>query len=85
MNTCSKNKYKNNGVLFTTIHKDLNLDVDNRNKIKKIRDNIRKMFDYWLKVGLIKSYCFEKKGKSFYKISFNVTSGEIKKNHRSYI
>lgn len=68
----SKNKYKNNGILFTTIHEDLNLDVDNRNKIKNIRDNIRKMFDYWIKIGLIKSYRFEKRGTSFYKISFNV-------------
>lgn len=68
----SKNKYKNNGIIFTTIHEDLNLDVDNRNKVKNIRDNIRKMFDYWIKIGLIKSYQFEKKGTSFYKISFNV-------------
>ena len=67
-----KNKYKNNGILFTTIHEDLNLDVDNRNKVKNIRDNIRKMFDYWLKIGLIKSYRFEKRGTSFYKISFTV-------------
>lgn len=74
----SKNKYKNNGILFTTIHEDLKLDVDNRNKIKNIRDNIRKMFDYWIKIGLIKSYCFEKKGKSFYKISFTVASGITK-------
>ena len=69
----SKNKYKNNGILFTTIHEDLNLDVDNRNKVKNIRDNIRKMFDYWLKIGLIKSYRFEKRGTSFYKISFTVS------------
>ena len=68
----SKNKYKNNGILFTTIHEDLNLDVDNRNKVKNIRDNIRKMFDYWLKIGLIKSYQFERRGTSFYKISFTV-------------
>lgn len=70
----SKNKYKNNGILFTTIHKDLNLETNNRNKIKNIRDNIRKMFNYWIKIGLIKSYCFEKKGKSFYKISFTIIS-----------
>ena len=69
----SKNKYKNNGILFTTIHEDLNLDVDNRNKVKNIRDNIRKMFDYWLKIGLIKSYRFEKRGTSFYKVSFTVS------------
>ncbi len=68
----SKNKYKNNGILFTTVHEDLNLDVDNRNKVKNIRDNIRKMFDYWLKIGVIKSYRFEKRGTSFYKISFTV-------------
>ena len=69
----SKNKYKNNGILFTTIHEDLNLDVDNRNKVKNIRDNIRKMFNYWIKIGLIKSYRFEKRGTSFYKISFTVS------------
>ena len=74
----SKNKYKNNGILFTTIHEDLKFDVDNRNKIKNIRDNIRKMFDYWVKIGLIKSYRFEKKGKSFYKLSFTVDSGNLK-------
>lgn len=68
----SKNKYKNNGILFATIHEELNLDVDNRNKVKNIRDNIRKMFDYWLNIGLIKSYRFEKRGTSFYKISFTV-------------
>ena len=74
----SKNKYKNNGILFTTIHEDLKLDVSDRHKIKNIRDNIRKMFDYWIKIGLIKSYRFEKKGTAFYKISFTVASGNIK-------
>ena len=68
----SKNKYKNNGILFTTIHEDLKLDVSDRHKVKNIRDNIRKMFDYWLKIGVIKSYRFEKRGTSFYKISFTV-------------
>jgi len=43
------------------MQKDLKLDVDNRNKVKNIRDNIRKMFDYWIKIGLIKSYRFEKR------------------------
>ena len=74
----SKNKYKNNGILFTTIHEDLKLDVSDRHKVKNIRDNIRKMFDYWIKIGLIESYRFEKKGTAFYKISFTVASGNIK-------
>ena len=74
----SKNKYKNNGILFTTIHEDLKLDVSDRHKVKNIRDNVRKMFDYWIKIGLIKSYRFEKKGTAFYKISFTVASGNIK-------
>ena len=74
----SKNKYKNNGIVFTTIHEDLKLDVSDRHKVKNIRDNIRKMFDYWIKIGLIKSYRFEKKGTAFYKISFTVASGNIK-------
>ena len=65
-------KYKNNGILFKTIHEDLNLDVSDRHKIKNIRDNIRKMFDYWLSIGLIESYSFEKNGQQFYKISFAV-------------
>ena len=74
----SKNKYKNNGILFATIHEDLKLDVSDRHKVKNIRDNIRKMFDYWVKIKLVKSYRFEKKGTAFYKISFTVTSGNIK-------
>ena len=74
----SKNKYKNNGILFTTIQKDLNLDVSDRNKAKRIRDSAQKMFDYWVEIGLVKSYRFEKKGTAFYKISFTVTSGNIK-------
>ena len=73
-----KNKYKNNGILFTTMQKDLNIDVSDRNKVKRIRDNAQKMFDYWVKIGLLESYCFEKKGKSFYKISFTVASVNLK-------
>lgn len=68
----SKNKYKNNGILFETIYKDLNLNVGNRTKAKNLRDTIHKMFDYWLSVRLLKSYRFEKRGTSFYKISFDV-------------
>ena len=74
----SKNKYKNNGILFTTIQKDLNLDVSDRNKAKRIRDSAQKMFDYWVEIGLLESYCFEKKGTAFYKISFTVASDNIK-------
>ena len=47
-----------------------------------IRDNIKQMFDYWLKIGLIQAYRFEKNGRQFYKISFSVaptsTFGEVK-------
>ena len=74
----SSNKYKNNGILFQTIFKDLNLDVNTRDKRKNIRDNIRKMFDFWLNIGLLRSYRFEKKGTQFYKISFSVTLKESK-------
>ena len=74
----SKNKYKNNGILFTTIQKDLKLDVSDRNKTKRIRDRAQKMFDYWVEIGLLESYCFEKKGTAFYKISFIVASSNIK-------
>lgn len=78
----SSNRYKNNGILFQTIFDDLKLDVSTRDKKKNIRDNIRRMFDYWLKVGLIQAYKFEKKDQKFYKISFSVAStqtfGEVK-------
>lgn len=78
----SSNHYKNNGILFQTIFDDLKLDVNTRDKKKNIRDNIRRMFDYWLKVGLIQAYKFEKKDQKFYKISFSVaptqTFGEVK-------
>ena len=78
----SSNHYKNNGILFQTIFEDLKLDVNTRDKKKNIRDNIRRMFDYWLKIGLIQAYKFETKGQQFYKISFSVaptsTFGEVK-------
>ena len=74
----SGNRYKNNGILFKTIHEDLKLDVGDRHKIKNIRDNLRKMLDYWLKIGLIRSYKFEKKGQQFYKISFSVAVDDVK-------
>lgn len=68
----SENKYKNNGILFQTIFNDLNLDVNTRDKRKNIRDNIEKMFDFWLNIGLLVSYKFEKQGTKFHKISFKV-------------
>lgn len=74
----SSNKYRNNGILFQTIFKDLNLDANTRDKKKKIRDNIRKMFDFWLNIGLLKSYKLEKKGTQFYKISFSVAPDKEK-------
>lgn len=78
----SSNHYKNNGILFQTIFDDLKLDVNTRDKKKNIRDNIRQMFDYWLKVGLIQAYKFEKQDQKFYKISFSVAPaqkfGEVK-------
>ena len=70
----SNNKYKNNGILFQTIFNDLNLDVNTRDKRKNIRDNIEKMFDFWLNIGLLRSYKFEKQGTKFHKISFKVAS-----------
>ena len=77
----SSNHYKNNGILFQTIFDDLKLDVNTRDKRKNIRDSIRQMFNYWLKVGLIRSYKFEKQDQKFYKISFSVAptqnSGEV--------
>ena len=69
------NYYVNNGILFGTLCKDLNLDANTRLKKKIIRDNIRKMFEYWKQVGLLSWYEFEKKGQAFYKISFGLTFG----------
>ena len=66
------NKYRNNGVLFQTIFEDLKLDVSTRDKKMNIRGTIKQMFDFWLKIGLLTSYKFEKKGTQFYKISFTV-------------
>ena len=66
------NKYRNNGILFQTIFEDLKLDVSTRDKKMNIRGTIKQMFDFWLKIGLLTSYRFEKKGTQFYKISFTV-------------
>ena len=69
----ANNKYKNNGILFQTIFEDIKLDVSTRDKKMNIRETIKQMFDFWLKIGLLTSYKFEKKGIQFYKISFTVT------------
>lgn len=68
----SSNHYKNNGILFQTIFDNLKLNVNTREKKKNIRDSIRQMFDYWLEVGLIQAYKFEKQEQKFYKISFSI-------------
>ena len=68
----ANNKYRNNGILFQTLFEDLKLDVDTRHKSKNIRETIKQMFDFWLKIDLLTSYKFEKKGTQFYKISFTV-------------
>lgn len=73
------NHYLNTGVLFETFHKDLNLDVTTRQKKKIIRDTIKMMFDYWLKVGLIISYEFIRMGQAFYKIVFKVNLTVVEK------
>lgn len=71
------NHYLNNGILFDTLHEELNLDVGTRKKKKIIRDNIKMMFDYWVQIKLLISYEFIKAGKTFYKIKFNVNLSEV--------
>ena len=66
------NKFFNHGILFQSIFEDLQLDVSSRDKKKRIIDNIRKMFDFWLKIHLIHSYEFQKQGQAFYKIAFSI-------------
>lgn len=73
------NRYINTGILFDTLHEELNLDVTTRKKKKVIRDNIKIMFDYWQKIGLIMSYEFKKVGKSYHKIVFKVNLTEAEK------
>ena len=74
-----RNRYFNEGILFDTLYEDLHLDVSTRDKKKIIRDNIRIMFDYWVKIRLITSYKFVKSGQRFYKIEFtvNVTGARV--------
>ena len=62
--------------MFQTIFEDLKLDVDTRDKKMNIRETIKQMFDCWLKIGLITSYKFEKKGTQFYKILFTVNKNK---------
>lgn len=71
------NHYLNTGILFDTLHEELNLDVSTRKKKKFIRDNIKLMFDYWVDAKLLTSYKFVKTGQSFYKIMFNVNLAEV--------
>ncbi len=73
-----KNHYLNTGILFETIHDELQLDVTTRKKKKIIRDAIKIMFDYWVKINLLMSYKFVKNGQKFYKIVLNVNLSEEK-------
>ena len=72
-----KNHYLNTGILFDTLYEELNLDVSTRKKKKVIRDNVKLMFDYWVRINLLKSYKFVKNGQAFYKIEFNVNLSEV--------
>ena len=72
-----KNHYLNVGILFDTLFLDLQLDVTTRKKKKVIRDVVRQMLEYWVKIGLLYSYKFEKMGQAFYKIVFNVNLSEV--------
>lgn len=71
------NHYLNTGILFDTLYEELKLDVSTRKKKKIIRDNIKLMFDYWVKTKLLTSYEFLKNGSAFYKIMFNVNLAEV--------
>ena len=75
-----KNHYLNTGILFETIYDELQLDVSTRKKKKNIRDAIKIMFDYWVKINLLISYKFVKNGQAYYKIVFNVNLSEVKGN-----
>ena len=75
-----KNHYLNTGILFETIYDELQLDVTTRKKKKIIRDAIKIMFDYWVKIHLLISYSFVKNGQAYYKIVFNVNLSEVKGN-----
>ena len=75
-----KNRYLNTGILFETIYDELQLDVSTRKKKKNIRDAIKIMFDYWVKINLLISYKFVKNGQAYYKIVFNVNLSEVKGN-----
>ena len=72
-----RNHYLNTGILFATLYEELNLDVSTRKKKKNIRDNVKLMFDYWVKTKLLISYEFVKMGQTFYKIKFNVNLSEV--------
>ena len=71
------NRYLNTGILFATLYEELNLDVSTRKKKKIIRDNVKLMFDYWVKTKLLISYEFVKIGQTFSKIKFNVNMSEV--------
>lgn len=72
-----KNHYLNVGILFDTLFLDLELDVNTRKKKKLIRDAIEQMMKYWVKIGLLYSYKFEKMGQAYYKMVFNVNLSEV--------
>lgn len=74
-----KNHYLNSGILVNTMFEDLNLKILTRKKKKAILDSVKIMLDYWVRVGLLISYEFEKMGQSFHKIVFKVNLSEVEK------
>lgn len=68
-----KGKFKQNKILYETLYKDSGIERPTLSKdYIRDRETVRKLFDEWIKKGLIVSYEEVKEGRSYVGIVFHV-------------
>ena len=65
-------------IRYDTIYEYLRIDTNTpdkdflRHKYMDIRNKVKKLLDFWIKMGLITSYTEEKEGKSIAKVTISI-------------
>ncbi len=80
---CKKNKNWNRTLLFEKIYNDCNFDQSNKTTLKRRRDTIFKMLDYWNELKYIKQYSIKKKGNKYHAIEFDIVADQKSKTSKN--
>lgn len=65
-------------IRYDTIYEYLQIDTNTpdkdllRHKYQEVRNKVKKLLDFWIKMGLITSYTEEKEGKSIAKVTISI-------------